>query len=395
MSKPLPGMNTAEPKERTDRYHYIDGLRGIAVAMVLLFHSAIWAGLNSPLRPLYDLGRPGVDLFLVLSGFCLFWPMVDKTTGEVRPLNIKRYAVRRARRIAPPFYAAIACFLLAAFFVSRFGGPSWWNQPFQEVFPLRPLHFIADLATHVLLIYGLFNSYIHSFDGAFWSLSLEAQFYVLLPILVWIARRYSVRWALAVPLVITLGFRLVLRKVDPVFLASYVGDEVSLSRWAEFGCGMAAAYGAATAARRALPRTFLRAALVVVVGIALAAEHFHPTSLAMPFIWGVSGGLLVVYPALFDGKMRAALSQRWLVFLGTISYSVYLIHGTVFELIAIPLSRSGNVHARHMVYLIAAPLAAVFCAYFFHLAFERPFMSSPSPKSERQAEVVAAVSPAP
>ena len=72
------------------RLHYIDGLRGLAMLMVLLYHCWIFGGMWSigptlgghhfNVAPILGFGHIGVNLFLVLSGFCLYWPFVKGGT---------------------------------------------------------------------------------------------------------------------------------------------------------------------------------------------------------------------------------------------------------------------------------------------------------------------------
>lgn len=98
-----------------ERLAPIDGLRGVAAAMVVLFH----VYLNTP-QP--DLGivsagflsmQSGVDLFFVLSGFCLFYPY----TKPGASFAWLAFSVRRARRIFPTYYAALCTTILLPFLI--------------------------------------------------------------------------------------------------------------------------------------------------------------------------------------------------------------------------------------------------------------------------------------
>src|SRR3712207_1610977 len=91
------------------RLAFIDGLRGLAMLMVLQFHCWAFGGqwkIDIPLgnqavdiASLSRLGSAGVSLFLVLSGFCLYWPMV-KGSGRAQ-ITLKQFALKRCRRILP------------------------------------------------------------------------------------------------------------------------------------------------------------------------------------------------------------------------------------------------------------------------------------------------------
>src|SRR5579872_2838914 len=91
------------------RLAYIDVLRAVAVLMVVTLHAGIlpW-------------GYLGVDLFFILSGFCLSYPTLAKLHRDgATSFDLRAFAARRLVRIVPPYYAAIAMMLVVVFFVSR------------------------------------------------------------------------------------------------------------------------------------------------------------------------------------------------------------------------------------------------------------------------------------
>src|SRR5664280_689532 len=106
-----------------DRRKFIEGLRGVAIGVVLVFHAAIWAGVSGQPAELLYFGHAGVDLFFVISGFCMLWPQLDN--GSLRPLNPGRFYLRRALRIGPPYVVAVVAAVGASALMWKFGGPSW------------------------------------------------------------------------------------------------------------------------------------------------------------------------------------------------------------------------------------------------------------------------------
>jgi peptidoglycan/LPS O-acetylase OafA/YrhL len=106
-------------------------------------------------------GGLGVDLFFALSGYLLFWPFVVSQFGEGAAISARRYALNRALRILPLYYATVA--LLLALRVNGVNPSQWWR------FAL----FIQDYS----------NSTVYRLDAPMWSLGVELQFYVLLPLL--------------------------------------------------------------------------------------------------------------------------------------------------------------------------------------------------------------------
>ena len=384
-SSTAPAPNTQTPQVTKTRLAYIDGLRGVAIAAVLLLHARTWSGgFDLPLiRYLgFGLGRAGVDLFLCLSGFCLFLPLVRQGDGSVQAMDVGEYARRRARRILPPYYPALLLAIFSCWVCYRYGGPGWWSQPFQDLFPIRGVAGAGNLVTHFTLTHGLINRYTASIDGAYWSLSTEAQFYVLLPPLIWIARRYSIAWAVLVPIATSLVFRGALFLFRPVVLSYYIGDMICFSRWVEFGFGMLAAAVSVGAifrkhgsAATELPRR-LFPIMVLAVGFALFMEARFPGFFLMPFVWGSACCLLLICAG-HPGRMRACLEWPPLVGLGTISYSVYLLHDTVFRLMATYLTRhSQPVEVRALLYFfLGIPVVLLISVPFFRL-LELPFLTA-------------------
>jgi len=414
----IPKQLTSESKERaqngqrndTARLDYVDGLRGIAVLMVVVFHAAVWGGLPTEggrahfwqvaggplplelgfLRHFLSVGGAGVDLFLVVSGFCLFLPLVRGEGGKVRALDVRRFAVRRVRRIVPPYYAALALIVLVSWLTYSFEGESWWPwrpNSFQNVFPWQGADSWKNLAAHLALLHGLFGSYISAWEGALWSLSLEWQFYFLFVPLAWIAKRGGVWAALATPIIATLAFRGACAAWAPDFLNTAVGYNFSLSRWAEFGTGMIAAALVCGALPDVLTRRLatLRAlAPLLVVALVAAAwrtEFFDTGSPLRMWLWGSAGAAVLIGASALP-VLRRALEWRPLVRLGTISYSLYLTHGAFYMALALGLSRTGlSRDLRQMLYLLAGPMGAVAFAALFFWAFERPFLSVATRKS--------------
>jgi peptidoglycan/LPS O-acetylase OafA/YrhL len=351
------------------RLAHIDGLRGVAVAGVVLFHAAMWAGLQRrgiSFR-LFALGRPGVDLFLVISGFCLTWPLVKN--GGVRRLMIADYLRWRLRRIVPPFVAALALVTLASLLAFALQSASTAGRyPRQSLFPSTWGAFGRDLVAHLTLVHGLAELPAQSFDPAFWSISLEAQFYVLFVPLALLARR-SLALAIGVPVVVTLAYRLGL---DPAYLRTAVGAGCSPGRWSEFAAGMAAAW---FLARRRGESS--GPVLPCLAGLALAgalALEFALTgrNVYLPLAWTVAGGLVVAAAGVSPG-LRDLLESPPLRYLGRISYSLYLVHGSALMMVALWLG-DGNGALRPAAALILGPAASLGLAVVFYHLVERHFL---------------------
>jgi peptidoglycan/LPS O-acetylase OafA/YrhL len=349
------------------RQGYITGLRGVAVLAVLLFHAGIWTALPAgSLVGWLELGHCGVDLFFVISGFCMFWPIVKAGDGRVAQLRVGPYLRRRAYRIAPPFYVAIVLVIGTSLLMWRDGGPSLWAGSMQSVFPVSAPQLAGNLITHVTFTHGFFPSYDRSIDGAFWSLSSEWQFYVVLPFLVMIGRRRSAFVAAGIGVIVAAAYIAVTHVVDPGFTSTAVGGDLVLGRLAEFGVGMAAAFQIAN--RRPVPPTIVSIALVAV---AAYVDHAHPGTALRSLTWALAFGSLVASSS--TGRLQALAEWQPLRRLGDISYSAYLVHGAVFMALAVPMTRANpsTTERAALIYLVGIPLALL-VATVLHRVVELP-----------------------
>ena len=158
-------VQTAPPD--TGRIPAVDGLRGIAILSVMIFHfrsfggslgTALWEKLYANLA---DLGTVGVDLFFVISGFLITGILFDSRS---RPSYYSTFFVRRTLRIFPIYYASLILFLL---FAPPAFASNW--QIFAWLYGLNwPI--------------GLFGfSFAPPLLQHFWTLSVEEQFYLAWP----------------------------------------------------------------------------------------------------------------------------------------------------------------------------------------------------------------------
>src|SRR5215469_8375561 len=96
--------------ERGNRIRYIDGLRAVAVLSVVLYHAAGRQSANWPYWLHWSVlqGAHGVDLFFVLSGFCLSYPTIAAiAAGKHVTFSVDSFLSKRLIRIVPPYYASI------------------------------------------------------------------------------------------------------------------------------------------------------------------------------------------------------------------------------------------------------------------------------------------------
>ncbi len=343
------------------RVEYIDGLRAVAIAGVLLFHAGIWSFNSGESPTLLGFGHLGVDLFFVVSGFCMVWPMLQRGENTVKP---RRFWRRRFLRVALPFWPVLAAAITASWLIYTLGGPSWWNQPQQDIFPATA-GLAANVGTHVALVHGFFPQFAHSIDGAFWSLSAEWQFYIVFPVLWWASRRWNpavvAAAGLAAAALWAAGLKVTRLTVADAVLPWWIGT---------FCVGMLVAHVARQPSRLRVP--WLTAGAIAGL-IAFPVEWAKgPEFVGLRPLWAAFFGALVLVSS--SGPPERFLSIPVVRRLGLCSYSAYLVHGTVFMLMSIPMSRGAWSQGVRIAtyFLVGIPLALVI-AWVYYRRVEEPF----------------------
>jgi peptidoglycan/LPS O-acetylase OafA/YrhL len=156
-------------KQLKDMAHikYLDALRGIAILMVIVVHSAVFSGQSGMFMDLAFIGKRGVQLFYLISAFTLCMSLDYKKANENRPLL--NFFIRRFFRIAPLFYTAIIANLFYQGLAPRPEAPvglSW-----------------SEVVSGFFFLNGFIPSAINSIAIGGWSVAVEVCFYSILPFL--------------------------------------------------------------------------------------------------------------------------------------------------------------------------------------------------------------------
>jgi peptidoglycan/LPS O-acetylase OafA/YrhL len=187
------GAGTGVLQAGEQRSARVESLRGIAALGVLTAHAFVFSyGTAFQItarywhRVMIELGFGSVDVFFVLSGYLLFWPFARSAFATHTSVNLWGYAQNRVVRIAPLYYVVLTTLLL----LQHHGGTGWvwWH------FGLFAENFSRTTAFAI--------------DAPMWTLAIEVQFYVALPVLAWLLARLSRRskaWAAAILLVLAAG----------------------------------------------------------------------------------------------------------------------------------------------------------------------------------------------
>jgi peptidoglycan/LPS O-acetylase OafA/YrhL len=281
----------------------LDGLRALSILLVLLGHITHGVGWW---RPLGTMATFGVRVFFVISGY-LITSLLLKETNKTGTVSLRAFYLRRTLRIFPPFYAFVGVVALAAAF-------GWLR--------LERYDLIAALT---------YTTNYHQERGwnlgHAWSLSVEEQFYLLWPFLMkYLGARRAARVAVGAVLICPL-LRLALLMFAPSFRPGIGMTFPTVADQIATGCLLACYRPRLEAAPRLV--AFLRRSVFWFVPALAVLAAFGPSAKLDCLVWqsvsNVGIALLiwrvVSYPA---DRVGQVLNARPIVFVGVLSYSLYL-----------------------------------------------------------------------
>jgi len=360
-------ISAAQPagahRKPATRVAELDGLRGIAILLVVVFHFTPTSGPLYLLAHVFQIGWAGVDLFFVLSGYLITGILLDSAG---RPHYYRNFLVRRSLRIFPLYYA---CFLLYAF-LTFYPSPIHWHDY---------LH--TGNSVWYLFYVGNFDVFLrNAWPGAailtpLWSLQVEEQFYWSFPFIVASVRRQTLATILTASVIAALLIRIALAIALP---SNLVGAYVLMP------CRMdALAMGGLVAvAFREEPEwlkspriawlTVLSAAVFLAVCIffnetpwSAAMRILGYTALDLAF----TGVLILLIGSRRQGLVRLC-RLRTLTWLGTISYGLYLLHIPALTVVDRWLAPALHLTPRGSAAFFVSFALAIAAASLSWLAFE-------------------------
>ncbi|MBN9552507.1 MAG: acyltransferase [Alphaproteobacteria bacterium] len=340
----------------------IQGLRGLAVAFVVIFH--IWpAALPG--------GYVGVDIFFVISGF-LITRLLTRMALSEGGISLVGFYVRRVRRLLP---AAIVTLLVTLAGTLLFVSDAWWEETARQVMASALYVQNWRLAEQAVDYLGAEDA--PSPVQHFWSLSIEEQFYIAWPVLMigalWWARRrgYSpvqtLTFVLGVILAGSLAVSVALTRSDPSW--AYF---VTHTRIWELALGGLLAL----VLDRFQPSGGVRTAMAVAgMSAALASAMLFSRSTDFPgfkaLLPTLGAALIIAAGGIRVGRFRG-LDIAALRYIGDRSYSIYLWH---WPLVIFYVAQRGSIG---MVDGVALIIATLFVSEFSYRFVEQPYRHSRS-----------------
>lgn len=335
-----------------ERFHFLDGLRGIAATMIVIHHAFtahILKAVSYLRMPVLTdfftyFTQSGVELFFVLSGVVLLRPYLRRQ----RDFNTWDYFYRRARRIYPPYFAALVFGALVVWFNNRF--PTWYNENGLTAVFSWPETFKE------LFIVSFNSSY---YNLAWWSLQIEILFYVVAPFIIFIFPPHDKLHArrIVVSIMLTLATIFLLQNLftehfDRFY--SYTYQLPALGKFIEYPLCFLLGVFLATRDFTARQGMYFIAAGIILLGAALFMFRYAPVYFAGHYIgyevvqMGVKQPAWIYLSFMHSGyglfyagviilafnkvSFKKLLSRPFMIWLGERSYSLFLIHFSVFYL---------------------------------------------------------------
>lgn len=336
----------------------IDGLRALAIIPVMLYHA----------KPeILPGGFVGVDIFFVISGFLITRILLKEIEDEVFTLG--RFYERRLRRLVPALIYTIIITLICSLFLLQ-------PEDFENlaVSALASIFFVSNIyfyeSTDYFSIASEFKPLLHT-----WSLAVEEQFYLIWPLViifvVWLKknRKHYLGYSLVVLLILcslilstaTLykdqqaSFYIIPFRLWELALGGLIG--MILSRRRFINCSVLISSG----------MSLLGVGLILTSMTCLDSSSTFPGVYALPTAIGTA--LLIFYGSMTGNFIAKAFETRVLVFIGALSYSLYLVHWPSLALYRY-YNQEVNIELLNVFYLYLAVLILSITSYYY---VEKPF----------------------
>jgi len=299
----------------------LDGMRGVAILAVMIFHAG---------APFLQGGFIGVDIFFVLSGF-LITSLIINEYDSSSSLNLKNFYMRRLIRLAPALFLLLLVFtLLSALLLSKDKAQS------NHIDTIISLFYMSNWAR-------AFSIHPPDYLGHTWSLSIEEQFYILWPLtLLGLLRTFTNRWVIAF---IAFSFaisawllRIYLIDNGSSFERLYNGLDTRADTLM-MGCALGVILSSGLLSNKiqlVLSKWLSILAPCVILCLVFISITMTWTNPKMYYwvFFAVEIFTVIILLHLFvnrDSFIHKLLSMKWIVWVGSISYGLYLWHYPIYR----------------------------------------------------------------
>ncbi len=369
----LPLPTVARPK--SSYIPALDGIRGIAILMVMFYHFTDPTLGGGPLLKLFKLGVSGVDLFFVLSGFLITGILFD---AKSNPYYFRNFYIRRSLRIFPLYYGVLIAVLVV----------------------LPQFHVIVDpvILQHQAWLWSYLSNFLVGGSevttlnrlGHFWSLAVEEQFYLVWPLMIFCCSRKAGMVLCVSCVLLSIGSRIHAVAENTAETAHRITYSCTQCRMEALAVGAFLALAArGPTGSHSLIRCgrFLAAATALLLGLLVVnhmAARLPMGSLDVTryslcaWIAGVLVILAVVSPP--SSRLGRLIGSRFLRFFGKYSYGLYVFHWLLLPIYKqlFPaeqlIARLGSPLAGQLSYIVLAIGMSVVAAQLSWHLFEKHFL---------------------
>lgn len=372
----------------------LDGIRAIAVLMVVFYHFWVVSGQPNLIIPfttidvtfLISSGSIGVDLFFVLSGFLLFMSFARSYYEGTNAPKYLNYMKRRLLRILPAYYLSIFLVITLdqTYFISNLNG-------------------LKHVVYHILFIHNFSIDTHGSINGVFWTLAIEMQFYLILPLISrWF---YGKKNIITLPIFIFIAvfYRYFVFHNLSIFGQPVIHDGFNWSLFIysrqlpgcidEFAIGMTICniwmYFKHNKTDNKIAKITKISNVICILGtIAIISVLYllsktnlyseHITSYVANTIIALSFGLLIL-GTIFNNKLfKRIFSTSFMRIIGILGYSIYIWHLYLANKIAqVPyIANCQNVKFRFLYMTLICGSITLIYSLVFYIFIEKPFMQN-------------------
>jgi peptidoglycan/LPS O-acetylase OafA/YrhL len=343
----------------------IDGLRFVAILLVILFHMHGYFAAKTPihfadnadsyhlLNTLLINGDRGVELFFVLSGFILCLPFAHHYINGGKKVHLKKYYLRRVTRLEPPYFIAMTAILLLQLAI--------------HVHPLSVL--LPSWAASLIYSHNLIYHHTPLLTVVAWSLEIEIQFYLLAPLLFRLLLLPQVARRLALVAATTLLI-IAQHYFPPAWLSIYGFAQYFLA-----GILLADLYVSDAAKATMHKKWLILPALllfIITVYLPIKDTSLPPASLlachlALPF-----SIMLFYYIVLKNHTLKRIFGYKFIPIIGGMCYTIYLLHYTIIAIcgrftIGLAVTNYYLPNLFLQIALLSVPVLVVSAAFYLYI----------------------------
>lgn len=299
----------------------LDGLRGLAALIVILSHTSNASMFFIPYIDARGIGKSGVFLFFLLSSFLLSRALIKQGASAFSRSSISHYMQRRFFRIYPLYIPYLFIGLVSTFAITLFFEKEGLGIPFSLT--------ILEFFKHLILIEG---------KGVTWSIAVEFKFYFILPIIILILLTIKNRMGFLAEIIFLLLLIALTQVVSPQG-ESLVNDPRLMPYMCIFLLGIILAVVQCEIESGRLkkslftpiiPLSYLSVLALIFMtpsGISLIIDkvennYFHKDFIQHSILWGI----VILSVINFNSRLSLFFKMNWLVFYGSLSFSIYLFH---------------------------------------------------------------------